>query len=910
VAVVRGGRAGRTDAAGRTSVQASAAGALGELLRWHRQRRGLTQGELAARGAPELSVNTIGNLERGRTRPYRHTLETLCTALGLDEPERAAVFAAWRARARAAGPGPPPQTSAAPPAPPPPAAAASGALGLGRLGSFPASPASLVGREAEIRQICERLSGRESRLLTLTGPAGVGKTRLALAAAERLLGSLPDGGYFVDLSPIGEAALVLPTLARAVGAWDPGEPASPARVQARLGARQVLLVLDNFEHVLPAATPLAALLDACPRVRTLVTSREPLRLRREQQFPVPPLGLADSRGALTPAEVAAAPAAQLYVLRAQAVQPSFALTAANARAVAELCARLDGLPLAIELAAARIKVLPPGAILARLEGRLDLLASKGADEPARHRTLRAAIEWSHDLLDPGERALFRRLAVFAGAYTLEAAEAVCAEPPAPPGAAATRGRRRGRRRGPARAAARSSGLTVLAGLESLVDKSLLQREEAEGEPRFRMLETVRAFAQERLSEAGEAEPLARRHLEYCVRRAEQAVPHLLGAEQPRWLEHLGHEYDDLRAALGRAVAAGAAAPALRLAAALWRFWYFRSDFTEGRGWLTRVLALPATAAQAEARAEALNGAGALAISQDDFAAARSLYEECLALRRAAGDRSGEARALNNLSVVAIAVADYPRAQALLTSSLVLHRAAGYRIGEAYNLNNLGLLRRGEGALAAAQARQEESLALFEELGDVWGAAMAQCDLADVLRDRGAAEHAARLYEASLARRRAVGDRRGAGVTLAGLARLDTRRGRYAEARANLAAALAIVREVRDGRAAARVLETGAELAAAEARPEHALRLAAAAAAVRARAGVPLPRAECAPWEAWLRTVRGTVGEAEAVRDWAAGGATPLDQILTEALLRCSERPPGAGAMDALSEAVVGGWSAA
>ena len=240
---------------------------------------------------------------------------------------------------------------------------------------------------------------------------------------------------------------------------------------------------------------------------------------------------------------------------------------------------------------------------------------------------------------------------------------------------------------------------MLAGLESLVDKSLLQREEAEGEPRLRMLETVRAFAQERLSEAGEAEPLARRHLEYCVRRAEQAVPHLLGAEQPRWLEYLGHEYDDLRAALGRAVAAGAAAPALRLAAALWRFWYFRSDFTEGRGWLTRVLALPATAAQAEARAEALNGAGALAISQDDFAAARSLYEECLALRRAAGDRSGEARALNNLSVVAIAVADYPRAQALLKASLALHRAVGYRIGEAYNLNNLGLLRRGEGALA-------------------------------------------------------------------------------------------------------------------------------------------------------------------------------------------------------------------
>ena len=890
-------------------VQAPAA-ALGELLRWHRQRRGLTQGELAARGAPELSVNTVGNLERGRTRPYRHTLETLCTALGLDEPERGAVFAAWRAGARTAGPGPPLQATAeAASAPPPPAAGAPGALGPGRFGRFPASPAPLVGREAEIRQICEHLSGRGSRLLTLTGPGGVGKTRLALAVAERLLGNLPDGGYFVDLSPIGEAALVLPALARAVGAWDPGEPASPARVRARLGTRQVLLVLDNFEHVLPAAAPLAALLDACPRVRTLVTSREPLRLRREQQFPVPPLGLADARGALTPGAVAAAPAAQLYVRRAQAVQPSFALTAANARAVAELCARLDGLPLAIELAAARVKVLPPAAILARLEGRLDLLASKGADEPARHRTLRTAIEWSYDLLEPGERALFRRLAVFAGACTLEAVEAVCAEPPTSPGGAAARGRRRGRR-GRRRVPAPSPGLPVLTGLESLVDKSLLQQEEAAGEPRLRMLETVRAYAQERLSAAGETEPLARRHLAYCVQRAEQAVPHLLGAEQPRWLEYLGHEYDDLRAALGRAVAAGAAAPALRLAAALWRFWYFRSDFAEGRWWLTRVLALPAAAAPASARAEALNGAGALAISQDDFAAARGLYEECLALRRGAGDRSGEARALNNLSVVAVAVADYPRAQALLEASLALHREVGYRIGEAYNLNNLGLLRRGEGALAAARARQEESLALFEELGDVWGAAMAQCDLADVLRDQGAAESAARLYAASLARRRAVGDRRGAGVTLAGLARLETRRGRYAEARANLAAALAIAREVRDGRAAARVLETGAELAAAEARPDHALRLAAAAAAVRARAGVPLPLSERAPWEAWLRTVRGTVGGAEAVRVWTAGGTAPLDQILTEALLCCSERPPGAGAMDAPGEAVTGGWSAA
>ncbi|HUG38092.1 MAG TPA: AAA family ATPase, partial [Candidatus Limnocylindrales bacterium] len=483
--------------------------------------------------------------------------------------------------------------------------------------NLPLQATTLLGRAREVAAARERVLRDDVRLLTLTGPGGTGKTRLALQVAAELIDHFADGVFFVPLAPISDPGLVASTVALTLGIRDPGGRPVLENLREHLRDRQILLVLDNFEQILLAAPLVGELLAVCRGLKVLVTSRAPLELRGEQEFPVPPLALPDPKHPPPIEALGQYGAVALFIERATAIRPDFAVTNDNAPAVAEICVRLDGLPLAIELAAVWIRLLSPQAMLTRLERRLPLLTGGARDLPARQQTLRGAIAWSYDLLDEGERALFRRLAIFVGGCTLEAAEAVCN----PEG---------------------DLGLDVLDGVASLVAKSLLRQEEGpEGEPRFGMLETIREYGLEQL----EADATRGRHAAFFLAFAEEAEPKLLGAEQVTWLQRLEAEHDNFRAVLGRSrVGEVAADVGLRLAGALQWYWRVRGLLGEGRGWAETMLALPGAAARTAARARALNAAARLANLQADYTAARPLALESAAIAREVGDLAGVARA--------------------------------------------------------------------------------------------------------------------------------------------------------------------------------------------------------------------------------------------------------------------------
>ena len=565
-----------------------------------------------------------------------------------------------------------------------------------RMHDLPTPLTSFVGREHEMTRVGSLLVS--SRLVTLSGPAGTGKTRLAIETASRFGGELEDGAQFVALAPITDPELVASAVADAVGTKEgAGSPVEP--LIEKLREREMLLVLDNFEQVLPAAGLVGQLLAACPRLRVLVTSRVVLRVSGEQEYRVPPLPLPDPDLPELADKLDEYPATALFLQRAASVDPDFSVGPEDARAIAEICERLDGLPLAIELAAARTRLLTPRAILDRLERRLELLSDGPRDLPARHRTLRQAIGWSYDLLEPRERTLFRRLSACNGGCTLEAAAVAHASSELD---------------GPADS-------EILDTLAALVDRSLLRKGEGPvGTPRFWMLGTIREFGLEKLRESGEEPAVRRAHARYFLELAERAAPELTGPEQAEWTARLAADHDNLRAALDWVEANDEGELGLRLGAGLWRFWAIRGHLREGRQRLERLIAMPGAGEPTPARAAALSGLGTMIHESGDFRNARAPLEESLETFRALGDQLGIAGALTNLGWVAVWVSEAEEARSLNEEAAELNRELGQKRGLALALNNLGWLAQMHGDFATARHYHERSVTLCRELGDERG----------------------------------------------------------------------------------------------------------------------------------------------------------------------------------------------
>jgi predicted ATPase/class 3 adenylate cyclase len=574
--------------------------------------------------------------------------------------------------------------------------------------NLPAQLTPFIGRERELELVTELLN--RNRLVTLTGPGGTGKTRLALEAARHLLEGHPDGVFFVDLSPIRDPRLVPDTIASALH-FREGSSGRPVLeiLTDHLRDQNALLVLDNFEQVLAGADAVAVVLRTAPRVRGLATSRAPLGLSGEQEFPVPPLNVPEPGG--DPAVLRRSEAVSLFEQRALAVDPSFALSTETLPIVAEICARLDGLPLAIELAASRIRLFPPRSLLEQLDRRLATLVGGPRDAPVRQRTLEAAIAWSHDLLEKRARALFRRLSVFAGGWAPHEASHVV-DPEA------------------------ELGDTVEL-VDQLLQHSLVQRGPDEDGGRLRMLETIREFGLARLDESGEAEHVRGRHMQRFLDLAEEAEPHLTGPEQRRWLDLLSREHDNLRAALEWALERRPDPTALQLAAALWRFWYARGHLEEGRRWLQAALDLPSSLERSTPRARCLSALGGIAYWQSDFATAAAAYEEALEIHRELGDRAATVQALFDLGTTRAVMGHPQEAESLLQESLKTARELEDRRGQAWALWGLGAFRFFGGDPDGARELHQESLRIFEEVGDdTWGLGNALAGLAALATQRG------------------------------------------------------------------------------------------------------------------------------------------------------------------------------
>jgi predicted ATPase/class 3 adenylate cyclase len=713
--------------------------------------------------------------------------------------------------------------------------------------NLPVQPTALLGREREIDRVAALLRS-DARLVTLTGPGGTGKTRLALQVAADLLDDYADGAFFVNLAPVSDPGLVTPAIAQTLGV---GEAQGRPLVEALTGflrTRALLLVLDNFEQVIDAAPVVGELLMAAPRLKVLVTSRAALHLRGERELAVPPLDLPPPGSPGDAAALLQYAALALFVERATAVRADFAVTNANAPAVAEICHRLDGLPLAIELAAARTKILSPQAMLGRLDQRLPLLAGGARDLPARQRTLRDTIDWSYGLLDPAEQTLFRRLAVFVGGCTLAAAETVCAN--LSPNPSPRRGGEPDQRRlnvsppFPAREGG-PGGLGLLDGITSLVDKSLLRRVDGPGgEPRFVMLETIREFGLAQVQMHAEMDPLRRRHAAFFLALAEEIGTELFLSGQAALVDRLEAEHDNLRATLEWGLTTGdetGSDTALRLAGALAWFWWLRGYFNEGRRWLARALA--AAPDRSAARAKALHGAGFLAHHQRDAATARTLLEESLTIARELGDQWTVAWVLHLLGRVAYFDNDPATARSLGEHSLAIAEAVGDRWLIAWALHLLGLAAHIAANYPAARAYYEQSLAIRRELGHL----------------------------------------EGIGVLLTLMGMVAYREGDLEATRVLYRDALAVYQELGGGWLLSIALPQFASLAAAQQQPERAARLAGAYAAMTQRSHTStIPMIEALLQEG-LETARRMLGEAAFTAAWEAGRALSPEEAIAEAL---------------------------
>ena len=740
----------------------------GAHLRRLREAAGLTQEEVASRSG--LSAKAISMLERGeRKRPYPHTIRSLADALELSEEERANLLAVVPQRDKAMVPTAPVTVPEF---------------------NLPTPSTPLLGRERELGEI--RAFLREVRLLTLTGTGGVGKTRLAVQAARDAAELFPDGAVFVTLAPLGNAGFVVPIVAQSLGLREADGQTPHETLHAFLREKRLLLVLDNFEHVLEAAPEVAGLIETCPKLSVMVTSRAPLRVRGEQEYPVPPLGLPASTIAPSVEELVGSASGRLFAERAREAAPTFELTPHNSGTVAAICWRLAGLPLALELAAARVRFLDPVTLLSRLDQALS--ASGARDLPQRQRTMWATLDWSYELLSEKEQILFRRLSVCVGGFSLEAAETV--------GASGS-----------------IVATNVLEILGRLVEQSLVvaKPDEKGNGVRYGMLEPVRQYSWEKLEESGEVEGTQRRHFAHFLGLAEAADQiyglltgvKLTGAEGEAWMDRLEREHDNLRAALGWAKERGDDEGGFRLAGALSWFWWMRGYFGEEHNWSEDFLEKPARgglgAVDGE-RAKALLGAGMLSFGHGDLLKSITLLEEGLATYRRLCDQAGIAATVAMLGNVRRAQGDDDQAEELSEEGLRLSRLLEDDRSAAISLNTLGHIARHRGDLARATDLFEEALTLWKKREDRRGVAYSLCNLGVAALERGEAGQALELNEESLRLYKALQDKAGQAFALINLGDVARSLGEEGHAVSLYEEALALHKELGNERGISRTLE--------------------------------------------------------------------------------------------------------